>query len=236
MAINEAPDRPEAEANSPGAPVLSGQGVVVPVLSATKLSDDLALILREFEVESVTLREVMAVLHGRGYVLLVMLLALPFATPIPLPGLSTPFGLVIALIGTRLALGQKPWLPARLLDTRLSPKFFVKVFAAARKILRGFEYLLRPRLLWITGSPRLLQLHAVPILLCAVLLLLPLPIPFSNIIPAFSILLLAAGLLERDGAFIIAGHIGCFLSAAYFIFVGMAGKEGIQALMRWFTG
>jgi hypothetical protein len=77
----------------------------------------------------------------------------------------------------------------------VSPKFFVKVFAAARKILRG-----------------------------------------CSIRAAFSILLLAAGLLERDGAFIIAGHIGFFLSAAYFIFVGMAGKEGIQALMRWFTG
>ncbi|MEO7599781.1 MAG: exopolysaccharide biosynthesis protein, partial [Opitutus sp.] len=78
------------------------------------------MILREFEVETVTLREVMAVLHGRGYVLFVMLLALPFSTPIPIPGLSTPFGLVIALIGVRLALGQKPWLPARLLDTRLA--------------------------------------------------------------------------------------------------------------------
>lgn len=215
---------------------LSGQHLAVPVVSASKLSEDLSLILREFEVETVTLREVMAVLHGRGYVLLVMLLALPFSTPIPLPGLSTPFGLVIALIGVRLALGQKPWLPARLLDTRLSPKFFVKVFAAARKILRAFEYFLRPRLLWLTGSPRLLQLHAVPILLCAVMLLLPLPIPFSNILPAFSILLLAAGLLERDGMFIVAGYFVFLLSIAFFVFVGIAGREGLQALVRWFTG
>ena len=235
MGINEAPERPP-ESALPAVRPLSGQDVVLPTLSASKLSEDLSLILREFEVETVTLREVMSVLHGRGYVLLVMLLALPFSTPIPLPGLSTPFGLVIALIGVRLALGQKPWLPARLLDTRLSPKFFVKVFAAARKILRAFEYFLRPRLLWITGSPRLLQLHAVPILLCAVLLLLPLPIPFSNILPAFSILLLAAGLLERDGVFILAGHLGFLLSVAFFVVVGFAGREGLQAIMRWFTG
>jgi hypothetical protein len=37
--------------------------------------------------------------------------AFPFCTPIPLPGFSLPFGLVIAIIGLRLALGQKPWLP-----------------------------------------------------------------------------------------------------------------------------
>lgn len=233
MAINEAPDRIEP-AGPPGASLLSGQNLVISPVSATKLSEDLALILREFEVENVTLREVMAVMHGRGYVLLVMLLALPFSTPIPLPGLSTPFGLVIALIGVRLALGQKPWLPRRLLDTRLSPRFFVKVFAAARKILRGFEYFLRPRQLWITGSRRLLQFHAVPIVLCALLLLLPLPIPFSNMLPAFSILLLAAGLLERDGAFILSGHVGTALSIVFFIVMGFAGKEGVEAIFGWF--
>lgn len=235
MGINEAPDRIEPAAPA-AAPLLSGQNLTISPTSATKLSDDLALILHEFEVETVTLREVMSVLHGRGYVLLVMLLALPFSTPIPLPGLSTPFGMVIVLIGVRLALGQKPWLPQRLLDTRLSPRFFVKVFAAARKVLRVFEYFLRPRLLWITGSPGLLQLHAVPIVLCSVLLLLPLPIPFSNIIPAFSILLISAGLLERDGAFILSGYFGFVLSVVFFVVMGIAGKEGVEAIFQWFTG
>jgi len=231
MAINEAPDLPQS--TSPAVPVLSGQPGIAATARPTKLSDDLALILHEFEVETVTLREVMSVLHGRGYVLLVMLLALPFSTPIPLPGLSTPFGLVIALIGTRLALGQKPWLPARLLDTRLSPKFFVKVFAAARKILRGFEFFLRPRLLWLTKSPALQQLHAVPIVLCAVFLLLPLPIPFSNIIPAFSILLMSAGLLERDGGFIVSGYFSCVLAVLFFIVIGFAGAESLDIVKRW---
>jgi len=233
MAINEAPDR--SKADEPVVSAIQAVDLSRPVIRATKLSDDLALILREFEVETVTLREVMSVLHGRGYVLLLLLLALPFATPIPLPGLSTPFGFVIALIGVRLALGQKPWLPSHLLDTRLSPKLFVKVFAAARKILRGFEYLLRPRLLWLTGSGKLLQLHAVPIVLNAMMLLLPLPIPFSNVLPAFSILLLAAGLLERDGAFICAGYVGFVLSVAYFVIIGVAGREGLQALLGWFA-
>lgn len=198
-----------------------------------KLSDDLSLLLREFEVETVTLREVMAVMHGRGYVLLVMLLALPFATPVPLPGLSTPFGFVIALIGARLALGQKPWLPARLLDTRLSPRLFAKVFVAARAILRGFEYFLRPRLLVITRSETLQRLHALLILLAALLLLLPLPVPFSNTLPAFGILFVAAGLLERDGVFIAIGHIAFSLAVTYLVVIGIFGVEGVEALWHW---
>ncbi|MDO8543134.1 MAG: exopolysaccharide biosynthesis protein [Opitutaceae bacterium] len=202
-------------------------------LRARKLSDEFALILREFEVEAVTLREVMALLHGRGYVLLVMLLALPFCTPIPLPGLSTPLGLIIALIGGRLALGAKPWLPARLLDVRLPPNVFAKVFSAARKIVLWFEKLLRPRMLWVTASPRLEQMHAIPIVLCALMLLLPLPVPFSNILPAWGVLLIAGGLLERDGRFIIAGYVTTAIGLVFFGAIAFLGKEAVDVMWRW---
>lgn len=89
-----------------------------------RLSEEIAGLLGVFAERSVTLREVMEVLRGRAYTLLLILLVLPFCTPIPLPGISTPFGLVVAVIGFRLALGQKPWLPARLLDTQLPASIF----------------------------------------------------------------------------------------------------------------
>jgi hypothetical protein len=206
---------------------------VATVAGRRRLSDELDLILREFDVETVTLREVVGVLHGRGYVLLVMLLALPFCTPVPLPGLSTPLGLVIALIGVRLSLGEKPWLPARLLDTRLPPTAFRKVFAVTRKLVLTFERLLRPRLLWVTASARLEQLHAVPIVLCAVMLLLPLPVPLSNVIPAWAVLLLAGGLLERDGAFIIAGYVSTLAAGAFFTAIAILGVESFEIMWRW---
>ena len=212
--------------------------VVSPIAAAgtdprRRLSEELDLILLEFEIETVTLREVIGVLHGRGYVLLVMLLALPFCTPVPLPGLSTPLGLVIALIGVRLSLGEKPWLPARLLDVRLPPATFRKVFALTRKLVLGFEKLLRPRLLWVTGSARLDQLHAVPIVICAVMLLLPLPVPFSNIIPAWAVLLVAGGLLERDGVFILAGHVATLIAIAFFTAIAIFGVGAVDVVWSW---
>ena len=191
------------------------------------------MILREFEVENVTLREVILLLHGRGYLLLVMLISLPFCTPIPLPGLSTPLGLIIAIIGLRLVFGAEPWLPARLLDTRLPPAVFAKVFAVTQKIILWFERLLRPRLLWLTASPGLLQLHAVPIVICALLLLLPLPVPFSNTLPAWSIMLTAGGLLERDGKFILAGYAAALLAIAFFAVVAIFGVETVDFLWQW---
>jgi hypothetical protein len=232
MATDAAPEPPE---NRPPAEVslLSGQNAPATTAPPRKLSEELALILREFEVETVTLREVLGLLHGRGYVLLVMLLALPFCTPIPLLGLSTPFGLIITLIGVRLALGVKPWLPRRLLDTRLPPAIFAKVFAFTRKIILWFERLLRPRLLWVTESLRFQQAHAVPIVICALMLLLPLPIPFSNVIPSWGIMLIAAGLLERDGAFIIAGYVATLLTMAFFAIIAIFGLEAFDFLWQW---
>ncbi len=203
-----------------------------------KLSEEFALILKEFEVETVTLREVLALLHGRGYVLLVMLLALPFCQPIPLPGLSTPLGLIIALIGARLAMGWKPWLPGWLLNTRLPPKLFAKIFQLTQKMVAWFERLLRPRLLWVTSSPRREQMHAIPIVVCALLLLLPLPLPFSNVIPAWGVLLIAGGLLERDGKFILAGYVATVVSLVYFGLSGSAmwyaAQKAYEKVLGWF--
>ena len=231
MATNAEPDR-RPTPSAPG----TGASVIVPIdpLRPRKLSDEFAMILKEFEVETVTLREVLFLLHGRGYVLLIMLLALPFCTPIPLPGVSTPFGLIITIIGVRLAFGAKPWLPSKLLDTRLPPEIFARVFAFTRKIVLGFERLLRPRLLWITASPRLEQLHAVPIVICASLLLLPLPVPFSNVVPAWGVMLIAGGLLERDGAFIIAGYVAALLTAAFFVTIWIFGAEAFDFVWDWF--
>jgi hypothetical protein len=231
MATDAAPEAPS--------PVpVAGHSVIVPPdpTHPRKLSDEFAMILREFEVETVTLREVLALLHGRGYVLLVMLLSLPFCTPIPLPGLSTPLGLIITIIGVRLVFGAKPWLPARLLDTRLPPETFKKVFALTRKIVLAFERLLRPRMPWVTGSAWLEQAHAVPIVVCAVMLLLPLPIPFSNVLPAWGIMLVAGGLLERDGGFILAGYAATVVATAYFVIIAIFGVEAFDFIWDWLKG
>ena len=99
-----------------------------------------------------------------------------------------------------------------------------------------FERLLRPRLLWLTASPHLLQLHALPIVICALMLLLPLPVPFSNVIPAWGIMLIAGGLLERDGAFIIAGYLAALFTAAFFAAIGYFGVEGVNLLWHKLIG
>jgi hypothetical protein len=162
-----------------------------------------------------------------------LLLALPFITPIPLPGLSVPFGLAIALIALRLSLGQRPLLPKSLQRRELPAGFIGKVFTFAEKVLRFLEKFLRPRLTVLTDTPLLQQLHAVLMLVAALSLLLPLPIPFTNSFPAWAILLLAAGLLERDGVFILAGYVVFAAGVLYFVFLGEATALLLHELLQW---
>jgi len=197
--------------------------------SPRPLSLELAELHARTAERSVTLGEVVTVLRGRAYLLLVALIALPFLTPIPMVGLSTPFGAAIALVALRLSLGLKPWLPARLLQRELPPGFFGRLLSLAAGIVRGLERLLRPRWPGLTAHDALLQLHAFAMLLCALALMLPLPIPFTNSLPAWAILLLAAGLLERDGVAIVLGYGMMAVTAGYFFLLG----EVAVHLVEW---
>jgi hypothetical protein len=159
--------------------------------------DELQHLIEAFSERSVRLREVLEVTHGRGYTMLLILVTFPFCTPIPLPGLSAPFGLIVAIIGFRLAIGQKPWLPARLLDTELPPRFFPRLLAATRGLARWLEGFLKPRLRPIIRWRLVAHGMGAMILVCGLLMMLPFPLPFSNGLPAMAVLLLAARCWRR---------------------------------------
>jgi hypothetical protein len=199
-----------------------------------RLSDEIGRLVAAFAERSVRLREVLEVMRGRGYTMLLVLLTIPFCTPIPLPGFSTPFGAVVAFIGLRLALGQKPWLPARLLDVQLPAKFFPRLLSAARRMVQWLERFLKPRASYIFHW-RFVQ-HGIGaiIFLCGVLMMLPLPIPFSNGLPALTVLLLSAATLEKDGYFAIAGGILFLVTLAFFAVIFWGGTEVVHLLRELF--
>lgn len=198
-----------------------------------RLSEEIARLVTTFAERPVRLREILETTHGRGYTLLLALLALPFCTPIPLPGLSTPFGIVIALIGFRLSLREKPWLPERLLNTELPPKFFPKFLTATQRLVRGMEFCLRPRWTWLLDAGVLHHAYGAMILVCGVLLLLPLPVPFSNTLPALTVVLLAAAILERDGYFVIAGLVMFTVTIGFFGSLAVSGAAIFDWLQQW---
>jgi hypothetical protein len=62
-------------------------------------------------------------------------------------------------------------------------------------------------------------------------LLLLLPLPLVNTPPAVCLLLLAWGLMRRDGVFVLAGLVG---TVALLAVVGWAAVASRDLLARWF--
>jgi hypothetical protein len=204
-----------------------------PVATPRKLSEELAALHARAGERAVPLRELIYMLRGRAYMLLIILLSLPFIQPVPLPGLSTPLGFAIVLIAIRLSLGQRPWLPKKIQRVKLPAGFFGKLITFTQKLIRFMESVLRPRLAALTATSLLNQLHAIVILVAALVLLLPLPIPFSNVLPAWAIFLTACGLLERDGLFILLGYVALAIAVLYFVFLGEVAQHATQSLIEW---
>ena len=204
-----------------------------PPAPARPLSTELAQLRDAFTGRTATLREIIAVLAGRAWELLMILFVLPFLLPVSLPGTSTPLGLTVAVIAGQLAIGRLPWLPRRLLDRRLPPGFFTKVLAVTQRVVRFLERVLRPRWLALTGTRWLCALHLIVVTAAALLLALPLPIPFTNTLPGWTILLLAAGLLERDGLFVLAGYGAMVATLLLFSLLGAGARETFSAMSHW---
>jgi hypothetical protein len=117
-----------------------------------RLAAELNALNTRFGRDSVSLGEVVDVLGENTYTLLVLLLALPFVTPVSLFGLSTAFGAAIAYFGIRLACGLQPRFPGRFGSHRLPPRFFGTLLRAAERVIRRLERCTRPRLASLTAG------------------------------------------------------------------------------------
>lgn len=201
-----------------------------------RLSADLRDLLLETAGRSLTLGELEDILKGRGFGLFLLLTALPFVFPIQIPGLSVPFGIVIMLIGLRIALGRKPSLPGFILGRRVPQVVLEKTLALGLKIAARLEKLVRPRMHFLQRWPGMINLIGLGIASGGLLLALPLPplIPFSNTIPALAVLFLTAGLIERDGLLVLIGHVTNIAAWIYFGVMFAAYGHGIHLLWERF--
>lgn len=190
-----------------------------------RLSEQLRQLATREEHAELTLGDLMGELQGRVYTLLLVILTLPMCQPVPLPGLSTPFGVAIALLGLRFALSQRPWMPGRLLATKLSGNFFPAVMRGGARVLGVFEKLLHPRMVGVFELAHMRFITGTVICICGLLLLLPLPIPGTNMLPALTVVLAAAAYSERDGYCLMAAGFTFLLTLAFFGALIWGGAE-----------
>jgi len=203
---------------------------------ARRLSDDFRDLLRDSTGNDVTLGELERKLQGRGFALFILIMSLPFCFPISIPGLSIPFGIVIMLLGIRIACGRKPDLPDFILRKQIKHTTLVRIVTFGVKVCARMERIAKPRMHFLQRSRWMVNLIGVGLASGGLQLLLPLPplIPLSNTIPAISVVLLTAGLIERDGAFVLAGYAVNIAAWVYFVLMAAAAGKGVEWVVHWF--
>lgn len=205
-----------------------------------RLSEKLAQMLEHnASSHGVSLNDLLEKTDGRGFYLVVILLALPFIIPMAIPGVSTVLGLSVSLLSFKLAFGVQPRLPNFMGNRRLSPDFQRKVLKGSVKIVRLVEKFARPRRTpWMTT--RLARsFNALLMTLMGFLLALPFPPfpPLTNALPCYCIILLAASMMEEDGVMIWFAYLlslGTVVYLALNVFVIYeAVKKSIELLRGW---
>jgi hypothetical protein len=180
----------------------------------TPLTDDLRALLEQADGRPTTLQALLDALEERGTSALIVLIAAPFVLPVPLPGLSLPFGLALAGLGIRAGAGARPWLPAFLRRREIEARTLEKIVRSAERMARPVERRLRPR--WPGFFSRgMCALTGTAIVLAAIVLIPPFPMPGINALPALAMVLMALGMMERDGAAVAAGYLTLCIAWAY---------------------
>jgi hypothetical protein len=153
--------------------------------------------------DRVSVSDLMRAMDARAVAALILLFALPNVVPTP-PGTSSILGLPLLYLTAQMMLGKMPWLPGFIADRSMTRGDYAAFVSRVSPLLARAERLLKPRALFLT-APRAEQVIGGFCLLLAIVLALP--IPLGNMLPALAISLMALGVLERDGLWVLLGVI-----------------------------
>jgi len=178
-----------------------------------RLSNELERYFFEEERPSkVTLAEILLLAKERVFGFLLVILSLPSALPVPAPGYSTPFGILIFILAIQLIAGAKTlWLPKRMMNYPIQLTTVQGFLKAGIPWLKRIEAIARPRLSYIcTTLPGRVTI-GIAIALMAISMMIP--IPGTNTLPAMGVFVTSFGLSEDDGAISLGGLVMCVLGA-----------------------
>lgn len=192
-------------------------------------SQRLSRLAGDAEEAAVTLDWILAQLRERAFGLFLLVLALPCCIPF-LYGIPQIVALPLMFVSVQLVIGRRlPWLPDRLGARTVTKDALATLAQRAEPWLLRIEAVSRPRLIALTRAP-LDQLVGVALVLFSASILVPLP--GTNTVPGIAVVIIAMGLLQRDGALVILGTV---LGTGWIATLIVAGAT-LTSLLRAWTG
>ena len=181
-----------------------------------------------------TIKAFLEGLESRSYAFAVAALALPNCLPTGIPWLSTVTGVPMFLLVIQYFLGRPvPSLPDFIARRGLSRGRLQDSLTRIRRHIERLENAIHPRRAWwVTGPPR----RCLQFTWLLLIILLALPVPFDNLLPAWAILFFCLALIEGDGVMAMLGWLFTLFTIAWTIFLMMIGRAAIMALFATVRG
>lgn len=195
--------------------------------SASKVIESLP---DQLDGSEISVRDVLEEMNGRSLLLTVLILIVPNLIPfVNALGITHVTGLLLLIFTVRMMMGlKKPWLPGWLLRMKTDKKQIKGISDKAVPVFRAMEKVIRPRLSFLANGP-LVYFYAF-ILFCLTVVML-LPLPFINFLPALIMTVIVLGLIQKDGvvsaigAILAIGLIGALVYAFLTIGNGIFGPD-----------
>lgn len=170
-------------------------------------SDVLRDLLLGAPAENVSVRWLMDSLEERSFGIVMLLLGLLALVP----GISGIIGVLVAIPAVQMILARKAPVFPRFISRRHVPTpRLAHLIRRVEPVLRRLERVIRPR--WITPIQATKRAVGAVLLLLGGLLLVP--VPFSNVVPALIIVLLAFAYLEDDGVLLCVALVAATVALA----------------------
>jgi len=155
------------------------------------------------EDDRISIGDLLAALRRRALGAMIFIFAVPVALPLP-PGVSTVFGAPLLFLTAQLMFGLQPWLPKLITERSLTRREFSKIVSAVTPWLHRAEKLMKPRYSFVGHRPFVYVLGFACLVLSIILFL---PIPLGNMLPALAVSIMSLGLVARDGLWMIIGFV-----------------------------
>jgi hypothetical protein len=196
-----------------------GDGSAPGRAGAERLSDRLEGWLQEGDDH--TIGSLTSVLDERSFALVLLVLMLPSALPLPTGGVTHVLELFSCLVAVQMVFGREElWLPRRMKVHELGATFTGRAAPALVRRIRWFERFARPRLRRVIDSRAAVSLLGVSMLLFVLGALLAPPFSGLDTLPSLGVVLVCLGLVFSDALFVGAGVVVGAAGIAMVVFLG----------------
>lgn len=178
--------------------------------------------------ETVSIDDLLEAVHERGFGLLLLILSIPMALPVPVPpGINILLASPLILLTAQQALGRHTiWLPKWMRTRTIKRTRLSAMIKAILPWAAKIEKFIKPRLEFATLG---IFSHLIGVFGLIMALTICIPLPLTNTVPSLGIALMSIGVITRDGLAVLSGAvIGMLWVGALSMIVIFLGTEGID--------